>query len=122
MKYLLLIAGMLASGFAFGQQDEVYYLQKQVLKKQQKNTPALHKYQPPVSFSLPKSNSVSQQNEDYHLPDGNKVITLAQDKMPCIQPDMSQFNMPCVKPETKNYNMPIVGNNNMEEIKIEKIE
>jgi hypothetical protein len=35
----------------------------------------------------------------YNLPNGNKVIILPQDNMPCVVPDMKQFNMPLLKPE-----------------------
>jgi len=31
------------------------------------------------------------------LPNGNKLYLLAQDNMPCVVPDMSQFNMPVAK-------------------------
>lgn len=33
-------------------------------------------------------------SSSYHLPDGREVVTLPQDNMPCIVPDLSGFNMP----------------------------
>jgi hypothetical protein len=43
--------------------------------------------------------SITIDGTAYILPNGNKVITLLQDNMPCMVPDMKQFNMPVLKPE-----------------------
>jgi hypothetical protein len=39
------------------------------------------------------------------LPNGNKVYALAQDNMPCVVPDITQYNMPVIKPRVE-YTMP----------------
>ena len=93
MKYLFLIAGILVFGFVSAQNDEVYYLQKQLKKLQQKKINPLYKHQPPVAL-LPKDNFLPENDIAYTLANGNKVSKLPQDNMPCIVPDMSQFNMP----------------------------
>lgn len=103
MKYLFLLAGILAFGFVSAQKDEVYYLQKQIKKKLGKKITEFPNYQ----SSIPVR---PQKEVTYILPDGNNVSVLPQDNMPCIKPDMSQFNMPIVKPEKQNYNMPVLGN------------
>jgi hypothetical protein len=101
MKYLFLLAGIITFSFVSAQNDEVYYLQKQIKKKTGLKITSLPNYQ----FSIP-----IQPKKDlvYTLPDGNKVSALPQDNMPCIIPDMSQFNMPCIKPEKQTNNMPVL--------------
>jgi hypothetical protein len=47
---------------------------------------------------LPRFN-ITISGNTYNLPNGNKVIILPQDNMPCVVPDMKQFNMPLLKPE-----------------------
>lgn len=95
MKYLFLLAGIAAFGFASAQKDELYYFKKQLEKKQQNSIVLLPKYQPPVLL-LPQNNYLPQKDIAYILPDGNKVSALPQDNMPCVMPDMNQFNMPNV--------------------------
>jgi hypothetical protein len=43
--------------------------------------------------------SITISGNTYNLPNGNKVITLSQDNMPCVVPDMKRFNMPVFKVE-----------------------
>lgn len=107
MKYLLLVAGIFIFGSVAAQNDEIYYLQKHIKKSQQKKTNSLLKHQSPVVLA-PQLNNYSEKDLTYTLPNGNKVITLSQDNMPCVGPDMTQFNMPCIVPEKQNYNMPLV--------------
>ena len=94
MKYLFLIAGILVSGFVSAQNDEVYYLQKQLKKLQQKKINPLYKHQPLAALLPQKDKLLSKKDVAYTLPNGNKVSALYQDNMPCIVPDMRQFNMP----------------------------
>lgn len=109
MKYLVLIAGIFIFGSVSAQNDEVYYLQKQLKKQQQKKINPLYKHQSPVALLLQKDN-YSDNDVAYTLPDGNKVTALSQDKMPCVVPDMSQFNMPCIVPKKQTYTMPVLKN------------
>lgn len=103
MKYLLLISGVLIAGIAFAQNDDIYYLEKQLKQKNAKK-----------NFVLPQYRSPNPQTDiAYSLPNGNKITSLKQDNMPCIVPDMSRFNMPCIKPEKQNYNMPVVTGNSL---------
>jgi hypothetical protein len=46
--------------------------------------------------------SITISSNTYNLPNGNKVIILPQDNMPCMVPDMKQFNMPVLKVEVPN--------------------
>ena len=101
MKYLFLLAGITTFSFVSAQNDEVYYLQKQIKKKRGLKITSLPNYQSSIPIQ-PEKDLV------YTLPDGNKVAALPQDNMPCIMPDMSQFNMPCIKPEKQTYNMPVL--------------
>jgi len=99
MRYLFLLAGIATFSFVSAQNDEIYYLQKQIKKKPGLKIISLPNYQSSIPIQ-PKKDLV------YTLPDGNKVSALPQDNMPCVMPDMSQFNMPCIKPEKQTYNMP----------------
>ena len=101
MKYLFLLAGITTFSFVSAQNDEVYYLQKQIKKKPGLKITSLSNYQSSIPIQ-PKKDLV------YTLADGNKISALPQDNMPCIMPDMSQFNTPCVKPEKQTYNMPVL--------------
>lgn len=63
--------------------------------------PFKKKYQPPFVYKLSPSKSPRLQSIPFAtnsipfiLPNGNKVISLPQDNMPCIIPDMTQFNTP----------------------------
>ena len=101
MKYLFLLAAITTFSFVSAQNDEVYYLQKQIKTKLHKKITGFPNYQSSISVQ-------PQKEVTYILPDGNNVSVLPQDNMPCIKPDMSQFNMPCVKPEKQTYNMPVL--------------
>jgi len=101
MKYLFLIAGITIFSFVSAQNDEVYYLQKQIKKKPGLKIKGLPNYQSSIPIQ-------PQKELVYTLPDGNKISALSQDNMPCIMPDMSQFNMPCINPEKQTYNMPVL--------------
>lgn len=101
MKYLFLLAGITTFSFVSAQNNEVYYLQKQIKKKPGLKIASLSNYQSSIPIQ-------PQKDLTYILPDGNKVSALSQDNMPCIMPDMSQFNMPCIKPENQTYNMPVL--------------
>ncbi len=94
MKYLLIINFLAVSGIASAQHDDLYYFKKQLEKQKQKNPSLPAQSQSPSLLPDQKSNLVLQEKQDYVLSDGNKVTILAQDNMPCIKPDMSQFNMP----------------------------
>ena len=48
MKYLFLMAGIFIFGSVSAQNDEIYYLQKQLKKQQQKKINPLIKHTPPV--------------------------------------------------------------------------
>lgn len=59
------------------------------------------------SFSI----TINGTADTYNLPNGNKVMILQQDNMPCIVPDMNPFNMPVLKVEVPNT-MPNAINKN----------
>jgi hypothetical protein len=103
MKYLFFISGVLIAGIAAAQNDDTYYLEKQLKHKNAKKNVVLPQYRSPNP----------QTDIAYSLPNGNKVTSLQQDNMPCIVPDMSRFNMPCIKPEKQYYNMPVVPGNSL---------
>lgn len=92
MKYLLLLAGLAVFGFASAQEDALHYFQKKLNKQNKAFMPP--EYQSPFSLQLQKNYLSAQKENVFVLPDGNKVTLLAQDNMPCIKPDMSEFNMP----------------------------
>jgi hypothetical protein len=86
MKQLFLLAGVFSAGVVFAQTPK-YNVSEYLLKKLKSNKSGLiQKQDQPQVFASP--------NVYVILPNGNKVITLSQDNMPCIVPDMSQFNMP----------------------------
>ncbi|HKZ67739.1 MAG TPA: hypothetical protein VJ111_15340 [Chitinophagaceae bacterium] len=84
MKYLFLLATVTVFSSVSAQNDEVFYLQKQIKKKLEKRVTGFPNYQ----SSIPVQ---PQKDLAYILPGGNKVSTLPQDNMPCIIPDMSQL-------------------------------
>jgi len=90
MKKILLSVSILAFSFASAQQKNLFDIQKHIQGKIKENK--LRSLAPKQSFLYPQSNH----SQSYTLPNGNKVYTLAQDNMPCVKPDMSQFNMPNV--------------------------
>jgi hypothetical protein len=55
--------------------------------------------------------SITISGNTYNLSNGNKVIILLQDNMPCMVPDMKQFNMPVLKVEVPNTMPNAIGMN-----------
>lgn len=88
MKKILLIIGILFFSFASAQQNDLFDLQKHIQGKiKESKIKALVPNQP-IEYPQIKPSS------SYILPNGNKVVILPEDNMPCVEPDMSQFNMP----------------------------
>ena len=56
-----------------------------------------------LSMSLPKMPTAKYL---FTQPNGTRVYSLPQDKMPCVVPDLSQFNMPIVGKGIKTNGMP----------------
>ena len=81
MKKLLLIAGIITSGAAFAQENDLETFRDK-LKKLQPLPPA-------SSLITPLVGTYS-----HTLPNGNKVFTLGGDNMPCIVPAPQNYSMP----------------------------
>jgi len=73
------------------------------------NTPPMHKKVTPYTNKKVIPSKPSIQNTPVYnatplmiLPNGNRVVALPQDNMPCIVPDMKQFSMPNATPVYPN--------------------
>lgn len=99
MKKIFLLFGIAAFSSASAQQNDLFDIQKQLQKKQaedkktvEKNTMLLP-FKKPTTYGNLYSGKIPE--EYYTLRNGDKVVTLSLDNMPCVQPDMRQFqNMP----------------------------
>jgi hypothetical protein len=95
MKKVFLLFGIAAFSAASAQQNDLFDIQKHLQKKQAEDQKDdVIKLRPPFLKTVgPYSNSYMANRPEltYTLPNGDKVITLGQDNMPCIVPDMSLF-------------------------------
>lgn len=95
MKKVFLLFGIAAFSSASAQQNDLFNIQKHLQKKQTEEK----KIDEKIKFVLPLFkktilyNSYTNNNPtlSYILPNGDKVITLVQDNMPCVVPDMRLF-------------------------------
>lgn len=89
MKPVLFLAALFIVSSALGQRTPYSGIQERYKKKSGK---VIFPPSPPAIMAptagLPSIVVPSQ------LPNGNTVLILPQDRMPCVVPDMSQFNMP----------------------------
>ena len=95
MKKVFLLFGIAAFSAASAQEKDLFDIQKHLQMKQaedkKNNTiklvpPFLRTVAPTSNFYMPNKPELT-----YTLENGDKVITLGQDNMPCIVPDMSFF-------------------------------
>ncbi len=94
MKKLFLVFGITAFASASAQQKELFDIQEHLKKKSADNKKAADRQ---LLFPLPFKNNftyrelIPQTDQFYFLSNGDKVVILGIDNMPCIQPDMRQF-------------------------------
>ena len=106
MKKVFLLFGIAAFSSASAQQNDLFdiqkHIQKKILKdkvKAKKNTQLVFEN----CFAGPQVRKLRPNYfPDFILPNGDRVITLPIDNMPCVQPDMRQFQtMPNVVYDTQ---------------------
>lgn len=97
MKKILLLTSLAVSFTAIAQEDELFDFNKHIQKKQAEAKKSAEKKEmlgflknrnkinPPMDFLSNKPDLT------YTLKNGDRVIILSQDNMPCIVPDMKQF-------------------------------
>ena len=95
MSKIFLLFGIAAFSSASAQQQDLFDIQKHIQKKQAEDKKAADKIKlvpPPLAsfeFYIPYTTNIP--GLSYTLPNGDKVVILGQDNMPCIVPDMNQF-------------------------------
>ncbi|MBL7744522.1 MAG: hypothetical protein JNN00_13715 [Chitinophagaceae bacterium] len=104
MKMLFCIAAVLSLSFAFGQRDDFFDANEYLKKKNNKKGKAI--FDPFVRERLGWCGNPWPNQTIQGLLNSNDVITLPQDNMPCVVPDMNQFNMPVLKPPATDYTIP----------------
>lgn len=95
MKKVFLFFGIAAFTSVSAQQNDLFDIQKHLLKKQAEenklvenksiNLPSIK----PFIYNPPHLNN--NPVDSYTLPNGDKVVISNLDNMPCVQPDMRQF-------------------------------
>jgi hypothetical protein len=99
MKRIILVFGIAAFSSASAQEKELFDIQEHLQKKAAENKKA---YGDRLILDLPFENPTIHpglsvpvapgSGQSYLLPNGDKVITLSMDNMPCVQPGMEQFH------------------------------
>lgn len=103
MKKLFLLIGIGAFTGVSAQQKDIFdiqgHLQKK-LKQESKIASAL-----PQQKVMPTLPFCGNRNKLSHiLPNGDKVVMLPIDNMPCVQPDMKQFTVtPSLQPDIRQF-------------------
>lgn len=95
MKKVFLLFGIAAFSTASAQQNDLFDIQKHLQKKQAEEK----KIDEKIRLVLPRLKKVTLYNSytknnptlSYPFPNGDKVITLGQDNMPCLVPDIRLF-------------------------------
>lgn len=90
MKKIFFVIAIGAFSFASAQNNQTPAVSRP--KMNSLETPRFYIINPPQTRLMVNGQLINR------LPNGNKVYALAQDNMPCIVPDMSQYNMSVVKP------------------------
>lgn len=104
MKKVFLLIGVAGFYSASGQQNNLFDEQKHLQKKGKQDMPLLKLS--PAFKPLSVSPSLS-----YTLQNGDKMLFLPVDNMPCIIPDMSQFKtMPNAVVTLLNFSLENVNN------------
>jgi len=109
MKKIFLLFGVAAFSSVSAQQNDFFDINKHIQKKRTESKKAAEKklILPSIKpFQHYNTYSTNKATLPYLLQNGDKVVTLGQDNMPCIVPDMRQFqNMPnMANKEQFNFN------------------
>ena len=109
MKKIFLLFGVAAFSSATAQHNDLFDINKHIQKKRTEGKKAAEKKLLLSSikpFQHYNSYSTNKANLSYVLPNGDKVVILGQDNMPCVVPDMRQFqHMPnLANKEQFNFN------------------
>lgn len=95
MKKVFLLFGVAIFSSASAQQKDLFDIQQHLQKKQAEDKKAAEKIKlllPPLtSFKFYTPYTTNKTGLSYTLPNGDKVVILGQDNMPCIVLDMNQF-------------------------------
>ena len=117
MKNIFLLIGIAAFTSAKAQQKDMLDIDKFIQKKQEEKKKASEKEIPVFSFNNNYDTNhylfFNIPNQTYTLTNGDKVITLSLDNIPCVVPDMKQFQtMPNAGSEVviNNYYYPFKRN------------
>lgn len=96
MKKIFLLVGIAAFSSSTAQQKELFDINKYIQKKQvekkkaaEKEKLILHSFR--TNYNTGNYYFSNKPDLTYTLSNGDRVITLLQDNMPCIVPDMKQF-------------------------------
>ncbi|MEO7984449.1 MAG: hypothetical protein ABI688_10245 [Bacteroidota bacterium] len=96
--------GLASFSAASAQEKDLFDIQQYLQKKQadtKKNNEQFHLVMPPLN---PAVSSPPYTTSTWSLPNGDKVVILGQDNMPCVVPDMSLFHaMPNVNQRGNRY-------------------
>jgi hypothetical protein len=95
MKKVFILFGIAAFSSASAQQNDVFdiqkHIQQKIVKEKEKAEKTIFKgFDKCWGTSLSKRTRLTNMR-DFILPNGDKVITLPIDNMPCVQPDLHQF-------------------------------
>jgi len=97
MKRVFLLFGIVAFSAASAQQKELFDIQEHLRKKMADDKKIVEKKFPSLPFNSPFSFKVpaigNKTPGSYVLPNGDQVILLSMDRMPCVQPDMQQLGV-----------------------------
>jgi hypothetical protein len=95
MKKVFLLVGIATFSAASAQQNDLFDIQKHLQKKQaegknigEKMKLLLHPFK---KANLYNTYTTNNPTFSHTTPNGDKIITLGQDNMPCVVPDMSLF-------------------------------
>ena len=109
MKMVFLLFGIAAFSGASAQQKDLFDIQKHLQKIQQENKKFVEKMKP--AWKEITYTGQLQQQRSYILSNGNKVIILPLDHMPCIVPDMKQFMIPSISNQNADFQSPLPRQN-----------
>jgi len=109
MKMIFLLLGVAGFTAASAQDKDLFDIQKHLQKKQGENNKILEKRNFPKPPSKIAPFTRLRARHSHILPNGDKLMLLTQDNMPCIVPDMKQFLMPNISnPEDYFRSLPLI--------------
>ena len=91
MKKAFLFFGIAAFTSASAQQNDLFDIQQHLLKKSADNNKLVKKKNIDLPFIYNPLQINNSPVDSYTLSNGDKVVILKLDNMPCVQPDMQQF-------------------------------